>query len=145
MKHNFKEIAFMSIDWYQSVALRYDVLRKPLGLKFQSQELLGEIKERVFGFFVGDLLVCTANCQISDNTVKVRQVATRNDFQNLGIGSLLIRKIEEKLSCEGITRIEMHARKVSLNFYKKLGYSVTGDEFLEVKIPHFKIYKSILS
>lgn len=135
----------MSIDWFQSVALRYDVLRKPLGLRFIPQDLIGEKQERVFGIFIYDLLVSTANCVVSVNSVKVRQVATRSDFQNLSIGTLLVQNIEEKMSGEGIANIEMHARKVSLNFYKKMGYSIVGDEFSEVGIPHFKINKDFSS
>lgn len=145
MNHKLKQINFMSIDWFQSVALRYELLRKPLGLEFTPQELFGEKQEIVFGVFKGDLLVSTANCILSEKCVKIRQVATRYDFQRLGVGMFLINGIEAYFFNNGIVRIEMNARKSSLDFYKKIGYLTTGNEFFEVGIPHLKIYKTFLS
>jgi len=37
----------------------------------------------------------------------------------------------------------MHARKTAIGFYEKSGYSVIGDEFTEVGIPHFEMVKKI--
>ena len=43
----------------------------------------------------------------------------------------------------GREKLIMHARKTALGFYGKLGYSVSGDEFTEVTIPHFVMEKSL--
>ena len=145
MKHSFRHLEFKSINWIQSIALRYEILRKPLSLKFNSEELFKESQERVFGVFIGELLVSTANCVILDNCVKVRQVATLGEYQNLGIGTYLISNIEKEIQNMGVARIEMNARKESLNFYLKIGYSTIGTEFIEVGIPHYKIYKNFSS
>jgi predicted GNAT family N-acyltransferase len=37
----------------------------------------------------------------------------------------------------------MHARKTAKGFYEKLGYAVTGDEFMEVTIPHYIMEKAL--
>ncbi len=145
MKHNFKEIEFKSNDWIQSVALRYEILRKPLNLHLNSLDLFKETDERVFGIFMGEFLISTANCVLLGNCVKIRQVATHDKYQSLGIGTSLITNIEKKIQNMGIFRIEMNARKTSLDFYLKLGYSTIGNEFIEVGIPHYKIYKDFSS
>lgn len=145
MKHSFRKIEFKSVEWIQSVALRYEILRKPLNLKFNSEELFKEFQEIVFGVFIGELLVSTANCVLLGNCVKIRQVATLTEYQNLGIGTYLISSIEKELQNLGIYRIEMNARKASLDFYLKMGYCKNGNEFIEVGIPHYKIYKNFSS
>jgi len=145
VKHSFRQIEFKSINWIQSIALRYEILRKPLSLMFNSEELFKESQERVFGVFIGELLVSTANCVLLDNCVKARQVATLGEYQNLGIGTYLISNIEKEIQNMGVARIEMNARKESLNFYLKIGYSTIGTEFIEVGIPHYKIYKNFSS
>ena len=43
----------------------------------------------------------------------------------------------------GYRKLCMHARKTALGFYEKLGYTVAGEEFLEVTIPHFTMEKAL--
>jgi predicted GNAT family N-acyltransferase len=43
----------------------------------------------------------------------------------------------------GIHYIELHARKSVVNFYIKLGYSMIVEEFIEVGIPHYKMFKKL--
>jgi predicted GNAT family N-acyltransferase len=43
----------------------------------------------------------------------------------------------------GYKKLCMHARKTATGFYQKLGYSVTGEEFVEVTIPHYTMEKSL--
>jgi predicted GNAT family N-acyltransferase len=37
----------------------------------------------------------------------------------------------------------MHAREVAVGFYRKCGYAVQGEPFLEVTIPHFHMEKKL--
>ncbi len=37
----------------------------------------------------------------------------------------------------------MHARKTAVGFYEKLGYKVTGKEFVEITIPHVVMEKKL--
>jgi len=43
----------------------------------------------------------------------------------------------------GYKKIIMHARKTAIGFYEKLGYTVTGNEFTEVSIPHYVMEKKL--
>ena len=38
-----------------------------------------------------------------------------------------------------------HARASAAEFYRRLGYSVSGDEFIEVTIPHRLVKKALLA
>ena len=50
-----------------------------------------------------------------------------------------IKKIEEIFNEK---KIKISAQKYLISFYKKLGFSVTGDEYLEDGIPHIAMIKN---
>ncbi len=70
-------------------------------------------------------------------------MAVSNDYQGQDIGRQLIRKTEATLQQKGFKAIELNARKVALGFYKKLGYLIEGDYFLENGIEHIKMMKRL--
>jgi hypothetical protein len=37
----------------------------------------------------------------------------------------------------------LDARETAVGFYKKLGYAIGGDEFIEVTVPHFRMVKRL--
>ena len=49
---------------------------------------------------------------------------------------MMTQEFEAESIRRGYTRIYMHARAVALEFYKKQGYEIFGDEFIEATIPH---------
>ena len=55
------------------------------------------------------------------------------------IMSFSIKKIEEIFNEK---KIKISAQKHLINFYKKLGFLVTGDEYLEDGIPHIAMIKN---
>ena len=48
------------------------------------------------------------------------------------------KKIQEKFGCE---KLCLDAQTHAIGFYKKLGFRVTSDEFLEEGIPHVEMEK----
>jgi predicted GNAT family N-acyltransferase len=55
----------------------------------------------------------------------------------------LVKYSEEYAISKGYLNIELNARESAVAFYKKLGYTVEGDVFEEVSIPHFRMVKKI--
>jgi predicted GNAT family N-acyltransferase len=41
----------------------------------------------------------------------------------------------------GYKKLCMHARQTAVGFYQKLGYSISGEPFEEVTIPHYIMEK----
>jgi predicted GNAT family N-acyltransferase len=39
----------------------------------------------------------------------------------------------------------MHARKTAAGFYRKFGYEISGQEFLELSLPHVIMEKQLLT
>ena len=126
------------------VDLRYNMLRKPLGLSFSEDELIEEQNNIHIGCFDDDKLEgCCMLVPKDSNTIQLRQMAVIFGLQGKGIGRVLMQFAENIARDRGYRKIIMHARKSATGFYEKLGYQVAGDEFQEVTIPHYIMEKEL--
>jgi len=131
-------------EYQQMVNLRNEILRKPLGLCFNEEELEKEKDDILMGAFEDDrLLGCCLLTPMDGATVRLRQMAVPNNMQGKGIGRALMIFAENIARDLGYKKLCMHARKTATGFYQKLGYNIIGDEFLEVTIPHFTMEKAL--
>ena len=131
-------------EYQQMIRLRTDILRKPLGLKFQQDELDQEKEDVLIGAFEDDrILGCCLLTRVDDQTVRLRQMAVPNNLQGKGIGRALMIFAENIARDLGYKTLVMHARKTAIGFYEKLGYNCTGNEFVEVTIPHYVMEKKL--
>ena len=139
-----KQIEHRSMEYEKMVQLRYDILRKPLHLQFEQEELEKEKDHILIGAFDEDLILgCCMLARVSNEEVRLRQMAVQNNLQGKGIGASMMNYAENMAYDKGYKIISMHARKTALGFYERLGYIVTGKEFKEVSIPHFKMEKKL--
>lgn len=137
-------LEFGSKQQIQSIGLRYEVLRKPLGLIYDPEDLKAEANEVHMGMMRGEFVVAVLLLKkIADRKMKMRQVAVSSAEQGSGIGSALVDYCEKWCLENGITEIELHAREAAVSFYLKAGYHIVGDRFEEVGIPHFKMIKNL--
>jgi len=135
--HGTKEYQLM-------VKLREDILRKPLGLSFDSDELEIEKGNLLIGAFEdGSILGCCMLVEENSDKVKLRQMAVLNALQGKGIGRALMQFAENLARDHGYKVLTMHARKNAIGFYEKMGYKVKGPEFQEVSIPHYEMEKKL--
>src|SRR6266542_6588175 len=122
-------------EYQQMVKLRDDMLRKPLGLRFTSEELENEKDNLLIAAFEdGNILGCCMLVEEKPDVVKLRQMAVLNDVQGKGIGRALMQFAENLARDHGYKILTMHARKNAVGFYEKMGYKVKGEEFHEVSI-----------
>lgn len=126
------------------VSLRNEILRKPLGLSFDEEELEKEKEDILMGAFEDDrLLGCCLLTRMDPATVRLRQMAVPNNMQGKGVGRALMIFAENIARDLGYKKLCMHARKTAVGFYEKLGYSISGNEFEEVTIPHYIMEKAL--
>ena len=125
--------------------LREAVLRAPLGLSLSVEDLGGESEQLHFGLFDenGGLVACVIAVPVSAGEAKIRQTAVHPRHQRQGTGRVLMRELESNLAARGFTCLSLHARSSAVDFYEKLGYRVTGDEFIEITIPHRRMEKQL--
>jgi predicted GNAT family N-acyltransferase len=138
------EIPFGSVWYALAVALRYDVLRKPLGLHYTAEQLAAESTEHHIACIEnGTVLGVLALHPKENGIIKMRQVAVAENLQGKGIGQQLV-KFSETFAVErGFTTMDLHARKTAVPFYLKQQYEIVGDEFTEVNIPHYRMVKQL--
>jgi predicted GNAT family N-acyltransferase len=134
-----------SAEYEETVALRDDILRKPLGLQF-TPELLGAESSDLHlacynesGMLVGCLILTPAG----DGVVKMRQVAVAGEMQGEGIGRAMVERSEEIARERGFREMTLHARESAVPFYERLGYDRIGERFEEVTIPHWAMRKGL--
>lgn len=141
-----KLIDYGSPEYQQMVHLRNEILRKPLGLTFQPEELEKEKEDILIAAFEDDkMLGCCMLINTEPGTVRLRQMAVLNTLQGKGIGRALMTFAENIARDRGFRKITMHARKSATGFYEKLGYSTNGEEFIEVTLPHVVMEKQLLT
>lgn len=139
-----KQIDHGSTEYMQMVELRNEVLRKPLGLSFAHEELGREKEDILIGAFEEDkMLGCCLLTKVDSKCVRLRQMCVQNSVQGKGVGATMMNYAENVARDSGYKKMIMHARKTAIGFYEKLGYKLTGGEFVEITIPHYIMEKRL--
>jgi N-acetylglutamate synthase-like GNAT family acetyltransferase len=139
-----KQIDHGSEEYQLMVKLREDVLRKPLGLSFDTEELEKEKNEILIAAFDEDkILGCCVLTKFNNEKIRLRQMAVRADMQLTGIGASIMTFAENLAKDKGFNYMIMHSRDTAIGFYEKIGYKVTSDEFTEVGISHHIMQKEL--
>jgi predicted GNAT family N-acyltransferase len=141
-----KQIKFESREYFQTLGLRYDVLRRPLQIHFNLNDLKTEGSDiHIAAFFDSQIIGCLILSEILDKPLvyKMRQVAVHADFQRKGVGKLMVDFCEKLAFQNGMKTISLHARETAVPFYLSLQYCIVGNQFLEVNIPHYKMTKEL--
>ncbi len=138
------EIRFGSGEYLAEKELRNKILRMPIGLSLNDNDVRNEDKQHHIGAFDGEnnLIGCVIVKPANGKNI-IRQMAVSENFQRMGIGKMLMDAAEKLCASSGSRKIELHARKTAVPFYQKLGYEITSEEYIEVGIPHFTMGKSL--
>lgn len=137
-------IEYGSCDYQAMVQLRDKILRAPLGLTFSAEYLQQEISDVLIGCFEEEkLLGCCILSPVNETTVQLRQMAVDDNLQGKGTGSKILQFAEEQAKQHGFIELMMHARKEAAAFYRKNGYEVRGEEFEEVGIAHYEMFRRL--
>ena len=131
-------------EYEDTLVLRYEVLRKPLGLSYDPRELAEEDDSfHIATRFEGKVLACLVLKPLDERYIKMRQLAVRESSQGKGFGRELVNHAESFAKERGYAEIVLHARETALGFYEKLGYQAEGARFVEVGLPHFLMQKRL--
>ncbi|MBT3319413.1 MAG: GNAT family N-acetyltransferase [Clostridia bacterium] len=137
-----KLITHGSKEYEAALLLRDEILRKPIGLNINDEDLSGEENDIHIGAFDGEALVgILVLTKIDEGEIQMRQVAVALPYQGTGIGKHLVNFCEQTCKDEGYKCIRLHARITAVEFYKYMEYTVVGDMFKEVGIPHLEMEK----
>ena len=126
--------------------LRDEVLRKPLGMRLKNDDLSRDYTDTIFAAIDGDKVVgCLMLHHIDAAQLQLRQMAVAGDCQGKGVGRKIVQAAEQFAAQQGYSTMILHARKIAVGFYSSMGYTTTGNEFMEVGIPHYIMQKPMSS
>ncbi len=140
---NLKLIQHNSPAYEETISLRDEILRKPLGMKYEKADLDAESDSFHLAYYDKEEMIGCLVLKpiIESNELKMRQVAVKENQQGKGIGRKLVEFSEEFAKQKGFSKMTLHAREIAKDFYLALDYKIIGEQFEEVGIPHFKMEK----
>ncbi len=138
-------IGFATPDFDMAIKLRDLVLRQPLNMVFQLEDIAQEYDSYHVACFddYNQIVGVLTLKPITTDILKMRQVAVNPNCQGQGIGTYLVTSAEAIALREGYNQFELHARETAVEFYKRLNYTISGKSFLEVGILHYKMNKKL--
>ncbi len=118
--------------------LRFEVLRRPLGMPEGSEENPAEARaEHLVAHDAGHVVGCVMFLADPDGQGgKLLQMAVAEARRGQDLGRTLVRELERHVAARGVAQVHMHARETAIGFYERLGYAVVGEPFTEVGLPH---------
>ncbi len=144
MDYQFFEYSIDSMWYKQAVVLRENLLRKPLGLSLSMDDVATDDRSWHFGLGHLDTLLATVVTQpLNSHTVKLRQMVVASEYQEQGLGLLLLKQVESALVDKSIQKIMLASRDTAVGFYKKLGFKEQGPTYHHLRIGHQDMVKVI--
>ncbi|MFM2393368.1 MAG: hypothetical protein RLZZ546_1350 [Bacteroidota bacterium] len=146
MGYKIAEIEYGTPEYDETVKLRTDILRKPLGLEFTEEQLSSEFSDFHIALYDSEdaLVACLILSPIDNNTIKMRQVAVETESQRKGIGKMLVHFSEELCKYKNYEKIILNARDTAVAFYESMAYHKDETSFIEVGITHYFMWKNII-
>ena len=130
MTLSLQQVAFGSDDYRALLAIREEVLRKPLGWVMREKDVATDVDEfHLAAFDQGKPVACVLLRPLSESAVQLRQMAVLDSHRGQQIGAKLVHFAEAVARNKHFTVIETRARKTAEQFYAKLGYTARAEEF----------------
>ncbi|RYY90611.1 MAG: N-acetyltransferase [Chitinophagaceae bacterium] len=131
-------------DYEQMKQLRLEVLLRPIGVPESYINPEREQNELLVAAFEGEKMIgCCVLTPVNKEQLQLRQMAVDTSVQGRGIGARIVAYSEEVARERGFSELFMNARDPVLDFYRKCGYEIRGEQFFEVGIPHHLMFKKI--
>lgn len=128
-----------------ALALRKEVFIMEQGVSLEL-EVAGEKGPLYFTGYLDEIPVATARAFEEEPGVwHIQRVAVKKEHRGQGLASELLNGIEVIARDHKINTLTLGAQDQAQAFYKKLGYQVVGEGFMEAGIAHHMMDKSLLS
>ena len=133
-------------DWGEYYTCRWELLRKPWDKPPGSEK--DENDANAYHVMVvdqDDNVIGVGRVHFNDpSEAQVRYMAVKEDWQQQGIGSLILTKLEQYSKDNGASKLILYARENAIDFYLKRGYFNQGPAHnLYGEIPHLYMTKTL--
>ena len=137
MENNLKIEIVKWIDEHESLTM----IREKVFIKEQKvtpQLEWDGIDEKAIHFLVykDEKAIGCARALVIENHMQLGRMAILKEYRGEGIGSNLIEKAVTTAKLNQLSSIYISAQCHAIDFYKKFGFKVTSDIYLDAEIPH---------
>jgi len=73
----------------------------------------------------------------------IGRMAVLKEWRGKGVGSAMLRRLLEEAKKRHIRQVVLNAQTVAAGFYRKFGFQVEGEEFIDAGIPHVKMIREM--
>jgi predicted GNAT family N-acyltransferase len=73
----------------------------------------------------------------------IGRMAVLKESRGKGVGGAMLRRLLDEAKKQHLPQVVLNAQTVAVGFYKKFGFQVTGEDFLDAGIPHVKMVRGI--
>ena len=130
------------IEYYN---FRWKLLRKPLNFPLGSEKDELDKKSFHIAAFNNEIIIGVGRLHIEiDACARIRYMAVERKFQNQGIGSYILKLLEQHAIQNNVHICWLYARENAINFYLKNNYVVSGTADSELSIKHVRMEKKLL-
>jgi len=138
-----------SAEWLANFAVRYAVLRAPLGMPAGSEQdnldLPGSTSQHMALFADGELAATGRLDDLGKGQGQVRYMAVLGSHRGQGFGQQVLAELESVARKAEMIHIILNARENALGFYQKAGYALTANLGNVISgIPHFRMEKRLV-
>ena len=88
--------------------------------------------------FIDGLPAATARYRVVNEAIKIERMAVKKQFRGKGIGHVLLKFILNDVKIFK-KKIFLNAQAAVTSFYEYNGFKITGNDFYEANIKHFKM------
>ena len=123
--------------------LRWRILRKPWNQpKGSEQDEMDEDSIHIMAIIGDEVIGCGRGHFNSSIEAQIRYMAVDKDFREKGVGTGILRALEEELTDNGDKEIILKARENAVSLYEKYGYEIyQKGEILFGEIKHYWMRK----
>lgn len=108
--------------------LRWEVLRKPLGMPPGSEVIPEEMESTHLLVLQNKKIVgCLVFHPESESSGQIMQLALSEDYRGTGCARKLMHALEESLSTKGVVDVSVFAREELQGFYQRMGFHYKGE------------------
>lgn len=137
MENNLKVEIVKWIDGYAPLSM----IREKVFIeeqKVMSQlEWDGKDEEAIhFLAYQDEKVIGCARAFVIENHMQLGRMAVLKEYRNKGIGSFLIEKAITTAKLNQLSKISISAQCHAIDFYKKFGFEVTSEIYLDAGISH---------
>ena len=131
------------IDEWWAINIRQQVFRDEQNIPFEIDEVYEEEKDaHTYLIYLKDKVIGTIRYRYLHNEFKIERFAILKEYRHKGYGQQALMTFAEKIYIAfNPCNIVLNAQEHTVEFYKKCGFKVMGEPFMEAGIKHIKMVR----